>query len=120
MNSFDFSVVARQIQGQYKRHSAFAWSLNDYIDIFYTFYNEYRIHMGTNHPRLTSEHVYRVMMQLPFIHDKYHGDIPIEPEEYPKMIDRYFETRFTPGCNYSILHFCSGDIRNMRYHECYG
>lgn len=36
---------------------------------------------------------------------------------YKDMIDMYFDTEFKEGCNYSLQHFFSGNIRVLRYHE---
>jgi hypothetical protein len=41
----------------------------------------------------------------------------LEEDDIETIIDSYFGTKFQQGCNYSILHFISGDIKNLRFYE---
>ncbi len=43
--------------------------------------------------------------------------IDIEYEDITKMIDQYFSVKFQEGCNYSIMHFNSNNVKNKRYWE---
>lgn len=38
-------------------------------------------------------------------------------ETYKGIIDLYFKTSFAEGCDYSIHHFLSGEIRTLKYRE---
>lgn len=42
-------------------------------------------------------------------------DIPILPEDYPEMIDAYFNAGL--HTDYNINHFFSGMVREMRLYE---
>lgn len=49
--------------------------------------------------------------------EKWNRDPDRYSQWYKDMIDMYFDTEFTEGCNYSLQHFFSGNIRVLRYHE---
>lgn len=52
-----------------------------------------------------------------FDSDKWNRDPDRCAQWYKDMIDLYFDTGFAEGCNYSLQHFFSGNIRTLRYHE---
>ena len=113
----DFNVVERQITAVYRENrSDMVWSLPDYISVFRCFYAYYYHYMGITHPFLTKPQILRVMLALPNVGDDYR-DIDIDAEDYEDLIDAYFQVEFPYGCNYSILHFVSGNIRSNRMYE---
>lgn len=41
----------------------------------------------------------------------------LEEDYMYQLIDKYFETRFRPGCDYSIFHFNSKGVKVRRMYE---
>lgn len=66
--------------------------------------------MGREHPYLKPQQVREIIERLPICEDMY-----IEAEEYPTLIESYFNTDF--NADYNINHFFSGTIRLMRIYD---
>jgi hypothetical protein len=79
--------------------------------MFFDLYEEYR---GVKHPFLKNETIKVIIEKMPS-DDVFEYDVC----DYKEIIPKYFETEFI-NCDYSISHFMSGNIRQMRYYEvCY-
>lgn len=110
----DFDIVVRQIFKAYKAGS-YKWSYPDFVKVFERFYRMYAEYMGRGHPRLKTETIGRVMASL--VEDD-NGMVYL-PEDYldSDIFECYFDTMFNPGCDYSIVHFTSGDVRYYKTFE---
>lgn len=118
----DFTIVKRQIISQYislygSDRENDTWSLEACINVFRYFYRAYYQAFGCSHPYLRNQTIREIISGFPRLSgDGYlYGEL-LDPDEYPVMIDAYFEQDF-PACNYSIAHFMSGNIRQLRYYE---
>ena len=122
--SLDFSVVKRQIMINYlKRYKTDrpkeTWSLRACIDLFRTYYTMYFSHFGIEHPRLGDDSIYNILDVVEEAFDADSGaQVNLEPQDYPPLIDHYFNTEFSGDCDHSIAHFMSGKIRMLAYLEC--
>ena len=117
----DFNIVKRQIINEYLKlygdiRKDDTWSLENCIAIFDYYYKLYECTFGVEHPHITNKTVRDIIEKLPFLSSDCNGVYDITPEDYPVMIEAYFTQAFQ-NCNYSISHFMSGDIRNLRYYE---
>lgn len=108
---FDFGVVKRQIHSQY-RYAEIYWSEEEVVEVFRCFYECYRMAFHEDHPRLSNANILKIICALP-IDDEGNEFIA---EEYPDLIEAYFNTEFY-HCNYSMLHFMSGQIRMIRAYD---
>lgn len=118
---FDFQVVERQIRSVYRKGMFSSWTVwteDDYVRVFHDFYEAYKYYRGEAHPFLTNASIYKVMSALPECGGDDLHEFSLDPDDYAEfLIDAYFQTRFQRGCNYSILHFISGNIRALRCYE---
>ena len=73
------------------------------------FLNAYKKSIGVEHPRLKPEQWRSVVDSILF------DDFSLDALE--AMIDKYFETNFQEGCNYSILHFNNDGVKMRRMYE---
>ena len=112
---FDFNIVCRQIFKAYSDKGYWSWTYHDFVRVFERFYGMYAMRRGCWHPHLTTETIGRVMRSL--IEDD--NGVLYSPEDYmeSELFDAYFETRFKPECDYSIVHFTSGDVRQYKSYE---
>lgn len=115
MFAFDiFAVICTQV---YKRVTT-PYTLQEVLMVFEYFFNAYMNATGEAHPPIKKEQIARIIEAMPF-YDKAPntpGYSDIAPEDYPILIDKYFETPFQ-DCDYRINHFFSGDIRTLRMYE---
>lgn len=113
-----FDVVKRQIVSSYQKLSEnedMLWSLDDVIKFFEIFYYYHNKHCIYPHPFLRNKTIEWIICNIAY--DDSGNDYCIE--DYMYMIPQYFKTKFH-NCDYSIVHFMSGDIRLMRYYELGG
>lgn len=123
---FDFNIVKRQIITEYLRQYGNdcpndEWSLGNVIDVFRKFYRKYQMRFSKAHPKLSSKTVREIIVKLPHLYEDVAygalGDcIELTPEHYDTLIDAYFDQAFE-DCNYSMAHFMSGKIRELRVYE---
>lgn len=120
--NFNIEIVKRQIISVYldlygsdRRDEI--WSLGDCIDVFRYFYRRYIEIFDLWPPRISNETVKNIILKFPYLRDDFNREFDLSPEDYPPMIDAYFYQHFEDGCNYSIAHFMSGNIRALRYFE---
>lgn len=112
---FDFEVVKRQVSSAYKelkQEDMISWSLEEILSFFEFYYSCYEAYTGYNHPRLTKQTIKRCIVRIPQDTDGFDYSL----DDYEVMVDKYFRTRFE-DCDYSIVHFLSGDIRLYRLWE---
>lgn len=107
---FDYSILHRQIITAYKNCKT-SWSKVDVMKFFDLFYLEYFNKIGTDHPRLKTDTIAQIIEKLPC------DDLfTYELDDYRQIIPQYFNTEFR-NCDYSLVHFMSGSIRQMRIYE---
>lgn len=111
----DFEIVTRQIVKAYQTGRYSHWELDDFIKVFSRFYRMYVNEMGREHPFLKTETIARVMGLL--IEDE--NDTLYCSADYLEsdILEHYFNTRFRSGCDYSIVHFVSGHVREIKTFE---
>ena len=100
----DFEIVKRQIATAYSQ-GEFEWSLTDHCRVFRYFFDAYKSCRGREHPHLRTATIKEVMERL--------EDYSIG--ETLNLIDQYFESSLE--CDYSLVHFTSGRVREMRAYE---
>lgn len=121
----DFGIVKGQIISEYVRcygsdRRDHPWSLENCINVFRCFYKTYKRYRRTDHPHLTNKTIRDIILRFPYLAAD--GDTVIDgadlfPKDYvDTLIPKYFEQYF-PNCDYSIVHFMSGQIRTIRYFE---
>ncbi|APH07200.1 hypothetical protein [Bacillus weihaiensis] len=82
---------------------------------FVSLYEEYR---GERHPKLTFEQWEKSREEMLYVVDNSMGkDFDLDLEDEVDLMRSYFETDYKEGCNYSILHYISGDLRAIRYYD---
>lgn len=115
MNDFDFRITRRQIIMEYLKlygsdRPDDAWSLGNVLNVFQTFYEQYQRTFGRDHPKLSNRSINRVIQEL--------TDSEYDAETHEVLlIPEYFGVDFESECDYSISHFVSGSIRELRYYE---
>ena len=123
----NFSIVKRQIIKEYLKlydspRDNDEWSLKNCIELFRIYYILYKEHFGIDHPNLTDESMDNVLEEIPYIGGE-NGERDVDfsdcvsLEDYPDLIEAYFNSEFREGCDYSISHFMSGQIRMIKFYE---
>lgn len=107
---FNNQIFERIVTKQYNSFTDFPYTLNDVLCIFNLYLDTYRAYTGREHPFLKPQQVRDIIFKMPFC-----DDIPIFPEDYPEMIDAYFNAGL--HTDYNINHFFSGMVREMRLYE---
>lgn len=119
---FDFDRFSQIVAGVYSETES-PYSLDDILCVFSCFFQAFELATTTIHPGINRQQIAEIIDTMPRIWLDKGGEhevlIDLEPEYYPDMITRYFETYF-PHCNYRINHFFSGHIRELRYLEVFG
>ena len=114
---FDFETFARITTNVYPE-AVTSYTLQDVLTIFRYFFGAYELNRREVHPPIRRDQIKRIIEVM----DEYDigglvgGLDTIDPDDYPDLIDAYFQTRFFP-CDYRINHFFSGKIRTMRMFE---
>lgn len=121
MGELDFKILYKQLDKCYKNltdtHEYMHYTLEEYKDIFTYFYRCYQAIWGTHHPIFSSDNIEIVMTKLPYVVLDGNDEIVVDVDDNISMIDYYFDQEFGNKCNYSILHFVSGDIRKYTYYK---
>lgn len=89
----------------------------DVIDSVQFFLNEYKKHIGKDHPLLKLAQWQAVINTIFVCEDEEGRYFDIESEILQSMIEGYFKIDFQEGCNYSILHFNSDGVKIRRMFE---
>lgn len=113
---FNIQKFAKVLKGIFPGDSA-VFSFEDTLEIFKYYFEAYEEHTGKVHPPINSRQIKRVISDMPVIFDCGCGrELGVDPEDYPAMIDKYFNTNYKK-CDYNINHFFSGRIREIKYFE---
>ena len=117
MNLALFSRLAeREYQNVLKETPDYPYTMEEVLDIFCTFFEQYEEHRGERHPPLKRELIRKYIQLMP-CKSEAEGEIAYyDVSEYHDMIEHYFSTPFKK-CDYHIGHFFSGDIRVYREFE---
>ena len=95
------------------------YSLEDALAVFRDYFARYEEFTGKPHPPIKAKQIVNLAYDMPYLELQDRGTssyVPIDPEQYPDIIDQYFKTPFR-NCDYNINHFFSGRIRELRYYE---
>lgn len=113
---FDFRRFARVVMNVYPGGP---YTIEETLKVFWYFFSRYEEFTGEPHPPVKSGQIKRLAKAMPYMgNDIISAVADIKPDEYPEIIDRYFNTPFK-NCDYRINHFFSGKIREMRWYEMY-
>ena len=94
------------------------YSLEEVLDVFRYFFQEYERNTGEIHPPIRKAQIRQIIQIMPYpdMDGLVGGADYLYPEDYPCLIDAYFATQFW-NCDYRINHFFSGKVRSMRIFE---
>ncbi len=109
-------IVANQIKKAYDESNC-SWSIEECLGVFEYYFQKYQEIMYSPHPHMSSRTIQRIISRLDSVEDAFSREYYLEPEDYPDIIDAYFAEDFPDtygGCNCSMAHFMSGDIRLNR------
>lgn len=87
------------------------YCIEDVFYIFVTYFEYYSAYTKHTHPPIKTGYVIKIIDSMSIC-----GDIELNPETYPLLIECYFQTAFK-NCDRNICHFFSGKIRELRYYE---
>lgn len=106
----DYGIFERQLKSAYfKAHCAF--SFDECLEIFTLYFDYYHQYLGREHPPLRTSKLIELL-------DDMDGDGQFDVEDYPPMIEAYFNSPLQ--CDFNVIHFFSGNIRELRFYEaCY-
>lgn len=114
---FNFDSLAPIVAEVYEEVDT-SYTLQDVLAVLRYFLAAYEFHRGEVHPNIRRGQLRRIIRAM----DTYEldgligGQPDVDPDDYPALIDAYFETSF-PRCDYRINHFFSGKIRALRAFE---
>lgn len=113
---FDFDKFKRIAASVYPRKAVYPFE--DAMSVFRYFFEKYEEVTGEPHPPIRASQIVRICQDMPYIDQQSKGGsyADIDPDAYPELIDKYFQTPFR-NCNYRINHFFSGRIRELRFYE---
>lgn len=94
------------------------YTLEQCLNVFRLYFEAFEDHMGRPHPPIRREQITRIMQEMPCIEMEDRGGSlePLDPEDYPLLIEQHFKTQYQ-RCDYNINHFFSGRIRELRLYE---
>lgn len=126
---FDFNRFSRIAASVYNENNLY--SLSDCLSVFKCYFETYEEFTGRVHPPIRASQIARIMQDMPYMDGELSEELfeeikkiapqwepkpDIEPDLYPLIIRRHFETRYR-RCDYNINHFFSGKIRELRIYE---
>lgn len=114
---FDFETFSKIAASTYPECCT-TYSLEEVLDVFRYFFQEYERNTGEIHPAIRKAQIQHIIQIMPYPEmDGLVGCTDyLYPEDYPCLIDAYFATQFW-NCDYRINHFFSGKVRSMRVFE---
>jgi len=113
---FDFDYFSKIVERVYDVVST-PYTIEEVLSVFEYFFSAYETETGNIHPGIRQDQIAKIIKTMPYIDMQTHGmSADIEPEDYPAIIDTYFQTYF-PNCDYRINHFFSGRVREIRFYE---
>lgn len=80
------------------------------------FLGEFKKHRGINHPDLKPEQWQEATDNIFYIGGDTGFDA-VDLEDLKILVQKYFEKRYKAGCNYSVLHFNSGRVKELLLYE---
>ena len=126
---FDFHRFSRIAASVYNDNNLY--SLSDCLSVFKCYFETYEEFTGRVHPPIRASQIARIMQDMPYMDGEFSEEFfeeikkiapqwepkpDIEPDLYPLIIQRHFETKYR-SCDYNINHFFSGKIRELRIFE---
>lgn len=113
----DFTITKRQIISTFIKaygndRESWEWSLAACLRFFMHYFAQYEQTFNRPHPRLSNASIRQILSNLECATER----IPLNPDDYPPLIEKYFATEFQ-GCDHSLAHFMSGRIREILYYE---
>lgn len=114
---FDFKHFSEQAQSVYQMYESHLFELDEVLDVFHYYFEEYECKMHRPHPDLNNRAIIKILDTLPCLYDlNFDKEIYLSVDDYRRIIKAHFSTeyRFT---DYNILHFFSGRIRLLRFYE---
>ncbi len=117
---FDFRIVQKQITQMYgsvNNAASFSYNLSEVIEVFMLYYSAYQRHLGQHHPQLKNEDVLEIIGKIPSCTSNEGDRIDLDVSVYEAVIEKHFEADYQGQCDYSMIHFMSGQIRALRYFE---
>lgn len=113
---FNYDILKKQISKSLDHNNVYdEYSRNEVINIISYFYHRYRDYFGVDHPCINQSCMDNVVCDL--LSDP-SGVSDLSTEYYAPIIDQYFETELS--CDYRIMHFMSGQVREFRNYETGG
>ncbi|MGG4156885.1 MULTISPECIES: hypothetical protein [Bacteria] len=114
------SVIARYSFSDYK-NSLNIQELMPYqkeqLEALIVFVNGHEEHMEKEHPKLTMAQWNKALDAMLYVANAIGNDNDLTVSDEEEMINSYFQTEFKQGCNYSVLHYISGDLRSVRFYD---
>lgn len=112
----NYDILKKQISKSLDHNDIYdSYSRTEITNIIVYFYHRYRDYFGVEHPCISQSCMDNVVCDL--LADP-SGVLDISTEIYAPLIDQYFETELS--CDYRIMHFMSGQIREFRNYETGG
>ncbi len=113
MNFNVFKAIATRA---YNNIADDSYTLDEVLKVFEYYFKTYEYELHRPHPHIKSTQIERIILKMPYLDED--GEMNIDSECYPDIIDQHFKTEYQ--CDYNINHFFSGDIRLLRFYEaCY-
>ena len=117
---FNFREFGKIAEGVYKgleteESLGGGYGLDEVLYVFRAYFAAYERYMGKPHPPIKSGQIRWIIEAMPTIDTPY-DTVDISPEDYPGLIERYFQTDY-PCSDRNINHFFSGRIREIKYLE---
>lgn len=113
---FNFDILKKQISKSLDHNNVYdSYSRTEITNIIVYFYRRYRDYFGVDHPCINQSCMDNVVCDL--LSDP-SGVSDLSTEYYAPIIDQYFETELS--CDYRIMHFMSGQVREFRNYETGG
>lgn len=112
----NYDILRKEISKSLDHNNVYdSYCRTEITNIIVYFYHRYRDYFGVDHPCISQSCMDNVVCDL--LADP-SGVLDISTEIYAPLIDQYFETELS--CDYRIMHFMSGQIREFRNYETGG
>lgn len=108
----DFSVYVMFLDD-----SDFTAVRRDQLEALANFVSLYESFRGKRHPKLTYEQWDKAREEMLYVADGIGNDFDLGVDDEEEMMTSYFETEYKDGCDYSVLHYISGNLRSIRYYD---
>lgn len=112
---FNFERFTECAKLAYRHFENSPYSLNDVLAVFKYYFETYEYVLGQVHPPIKVKQIRDIIMKMPFF-DERGINVDLTVEDYEILIDQHFVTDYRE-CDYNVIHFFSGKIRELRYYE---